>query len=290
MTAPDPELETRLTGSEEERLDAARQLRLQPDPSFVELLRQARARESVRWIRTALDEAIAACAGEESESTDIARGDEDSDLRQAYEDGTRDGIRQALHELSPLVGLARAAAEDNEHEDLNRQLDRLRAACSGLRGFLFASSPREEREFDLSKAPREMAESPPIVCPKGVVSARGISPLPVRGDSDLLELALRPVVINAIEAVASVEREVPNSVTISWGLERASCWVMVIDRGPGIDPSRNLLAAGNSSKQGHIGFGLATAAAAMRSLGGQVTLERNSHGGTSALLQWQGAR
>jgi len=290
MSAPNSDLKTALSGSESERLLAARQLRVEPQASLVEELKQARAREKVRWIRTALDEAIGACQGVQApKSLHETVSEEDLDARQAYEDGRSDGLRQALHELSPIVGLARSASEDDDFEEVNRQLNRLRAVCAGLRGFVHASSPRQFGEFDLSDVPLSLAASPPIECPEGVVTAQGASPLMVRGDRDLLELALRPVVINAIEAVCTLGEPAANAVTISWGLEQDSCWVVVIDHGPGIDPRLDLLSAGLTTKPGHIGFGLATTQAAMDSLDGLVEVKANEHGGATVLLEWGGA-
>lgn len=288
MAPPNSDLKTALSGSESERLLAARQLRVEPQASLLEDLKQARARERVRWIRTALDEAITACKGVQAHIPSTV-SEEDLDARQAYEDGRSDGLRQALHELSPIVGLARSASEEDDSEEVSRQLNRLRAVCAGLRGFVHASSPRQFGEFDLSDVPLSLAASPPIDCPEGVVTAQGASPLMVRGDRDLLELALRPVVINAIEAVCSLGEPPASAVTISWGLEQDSCWIVVIDHGPGVDTRLDLLSAGLTTKPGHIGFGLATAKAAIDSLNGLIEIKANEHGGATVLLQWQGA-
>lgn len=284
--------ESALAGDEVERLRAARELRVDPRSDLLKCLQQARARERVHWIRIALDEAIAACEGVDVEPPSFSSEvvEDEVDAEQAYADGRRDGLRHALHEIAPIVGLARAAAEDRDEPELDRQLERLRAACSGLRGFITASSAREFREFDLSRIPLGLAAAPPIDCRKGVVAARGVSPLLVRGDSDLLELALRPVVVNAIEAVHELsENPPPNAVTLSWGLEGPFCWVVVIDQGPGLNSDLGVFSPGASTKPGHLGFGLTTALTAMTSLGGRAEIDGNEHGGTTVLLEWRGA-
>ncbi len=284
--------ESALTGEEGERLRAARELRIEPRPELLKFLQKARARERVRWIRIALDEAITACEGIEISSSVVESvATEDSvDAEQAYADGQRDGLRQALHELAPIVGLARAAAEEGNETEIHRHLERLRAACSALRGFVTASAAREFREFDLSLIPLSMATAPPLECPNGLITARGVTPLLVRGDRDLFELALRPVVINAIEAVCDLDDDPPpNGVRISWGLEGDLCWVVVIDQGPGIEPLGDLFSSGVSGKPGHPGLGLATARTAMNSLGGRLKIGGSKHGGTTVLLEWQGA-
>jgi sensor histidine kinase regulating citrate/malate metabolism len=62
----------------------------------------------------------------------------------------------------------------------------------------------------------------------------------------------------------------------------------VIDRGPG--PPHFLAAlrnAGVSTKEGHPGYGLATASEAMRSLRGAVEIQRNDRGGATVVLSWK---
>jgi signal transduction histidine kinase len=292
MTPSVSDYESALSGTEASRLQAARELRRTPEAQLLAVLQKARAREGVRWIRIALDEAIAAARDVETPAADdhFPVEQDDSDALQAYADGRRDGLRQALHELSPIVGLARVAAEDGDEVGVSRQLDRLRAVCAGLRGFASASAVAQIGEFDLSSVPLGLAENPPIDCPEGLISANGVSPLLVRGNRDLLELALRPVVVNAVEAVRSLGGEPqPNAVMISWGLEQESCWIAVIDRGPGPASEDDPFLPGASTKPDHLGFGLTTAQAAMASLGGEVEMGLNGHGGTSVLLQWGGA-
>lgn len=293
MTADRDDLEAALHGPEAERLRSARELRRHPDRQLLKALIEARARERVRWVRTALDEAIESCknagSGVRVPLVSKSAAEDDSDARQAYLDGRSDGLRQALHEISPLVGLARAAAEEGEEEAIAHQLERLRAVCAGLRSFVSAAQGPDFREFDLSKIARHFAKQPPLECPADLIGARGTVPLIARGDPDLLQLALRPVVINAIEAVVSLGPPLPaHGIVISWGVEGHSSWVAVIDRGPGLESSGDLFAAGATTKHGHLGFGLTTTQTAMASLGGRAEISSNRDGGATVVLEWPG--
>jgi signal transduction histidine kinase len=279
-----------LSGGEHERLVAARFLRANPAASAVSDLKAALARENVRWIRTALAEAIEACEGEATVSPMPPLAlDESADALQAYADGKRDGLRTALHELTPLLGMARVAAEAelSPGSEVQTQLERMRAVSGALRQLVNASAVAERTEFDLSEVLLGFERSPPVPCPAGVVGTRGTTPFVVRGDRDLLGVAVQPVLANAIEAVLSVSPSPPRrSVMISWGADNDAYWIATIDSGPGPPPGGDAFALGATNKDGHFGFGLSTTRTAMESLGGSAAIERNSSGGATLLLRW----
>lgn len=278
---------------DEERLRLARDLRRHPRPEAVAPLKAALAREHVRWVQVALRAAIDACEGAASPTVaDPSAEDEaevSEDIRQAYADGRRDGLRQALHEIAPLLGLARAAAESDldEQSQVRTQLERLRAVMGALRQLVSASAVPERREFDLAVLLAALRLSPPTPCPDGTVGTRGDSPFVVTGDRDLIELAVRPLLTNAIEAVLSVVPAPPaRSVMVSYGIEHASYYIAIIDAGAGIATGVEPFAPGVSTKKDHFGLGLATAQTAIESLGGSLVLESNRQGGATAILRW----
>jgi two-component system sensor histidine kinase FlrB len=109
----------------------------------------------------------------------------------------------------------------------------------------------------------------------------------ISGDRDLLELAVRPLLTNAIEAVLSVASAPPaRSVMLSYGTEQVAYYIAVIDAGPGLATGTELLAPSVTTKEGHFGLGLATARTAIESLGGTLVLETNPQGGATAILRW----
>jgi signal transduction histidine kinase len=282
---------------DEERLAAARDLVRNPRPVALGPLTKALKRERVSWVRTALEEAIERCQalGETPglETEESSRPDEDDlDRLQAYADGRREGMRQVLHELASPLGLAHAALarEPADIEEAMRQLGRMRHIAAALRSLIGASGVVQASEFDFAPHLSAFEVSPPVECPDGLVAAQGPRPFPVRGDRDLLELAVQPLVVNAIEAVLGIGGDPPaRGVIVSWGPDRQGCYVAVIDEGPG-PPARleELIALGASDKPGHIGFGLETARTAIASMDGKLTLERNRRGGATAILRWPG--
>lgn len=271
----------------------ARWLRRHPEPRAVAPLKAALARENVQWVRVALREAIeesersAAVGADDASAADTTETTED--IAQAYADGRRDGLRQALHEITAPLGLARAAAESElgEGNPVRTQLDGMRAVVGALRQLVSASDVSERRDFDLGQLMSDLCRSPPAPCPAGVVGCRGDAPFVIKGDPDLLELALRPPLTNAIEAVLSVTpTPPPRSVMLSYGIEDTAYFVAVIDRGPGLVADPALLTTGVSTKDGHIGLGLKIARTAIESLGGSFGIADNHQGGATAILRW----
>ena len=283
--------------NDEERLTAARDLVQRPRTEALGPLKKALQRERVSWIRTALNEAIERCealgAPPGLETEESSRPDEDDlDRLQAYADGRREGMRQALHELASPLGLAHAALgrEPADMEEAMRQLTRMRHIAAALRSLISASGVPQPAEFDFAPHLSGFGASPPVQCPDGLVAAQGPRPFPVRGDRDLLELAVQPLVANAIEAVLGIGGDPPaRGVIVSWGPDRQGCYVAVIDEGPGPPAElEKLIALGASDKPVHIGFGLETARTAIASMNGELTLERNRRGGATAILRWPG--
>lgn len=275
-----------LSADEHVRLAAARALTRHPDPSAISELERALARESVSWVRLAIKSALETCVSV-NESPSQLNADADLDADQAYADGRRDGLRQALHEIAPIVGLARLANHrGGETSEVSRHLDSLRQVCDALRRLVDASAPAYVEDFDLAGALREVVHSSPHA---SLTTLSGPAPFVVTGDSDLLRICVAPLLANAAEAVLLThEKPSRGSVLLTWGAEGSSYWVAVIDRGPGPPRTRGIFDVGSSSKEGHFGLGLATAVAAARSLGADLSIERNSHGGATAIVTWSG--
>src|SRR5207249_1771840 len=149
----------------------------------------------------------------------------------------------------------------------------------GLRTLSAATQAPDPTEFDLASELAEIATAIAAewLCP---IHVNGPAPFIVTSDRSLLSVALRNILVNAIEATLAVgAAEEARAVVVTWGVSSDGFHVTVIDRGPG--PPRFLAAvqkAGVSTKQGHAGYGLATASEAMNSLGGSVHVRRNDRG------------
>ena len=117
----------------------------------------------------------------------------------------------------------------------------------------------------------------------------GPSPFLAEIDPGLFKLALSNVVRNAVEALEATAADGEATIALNWGRAGHEIWVAVIDSGPGFDgdPS-SLVDLGKSTKDEHIGFGLATAKQAMQAMEGDVYPSNAAQGGARVELRWFG--
>jgi signal transduction histidine kinase len=293
-------LETLQATRETDRLAAARsitRLGCELSPEDYRAVQQALARETVPWVRGALAEIVAASDhGIVDAGVAVPAPSWDADLEGLDPAEARQVIntstKRVLHEVSAVVGRAKLAASADlgtgyADSETARQLEFLSDVCAGLRTLSAATQVPELVEFDLAQELVELARSvaDEMICP---VRASGHGPFIVTSDKRLLRVAVRNILINAVEATLAVgAADESRAVTLTWGVSADGFHATVIDRGPG--PPGFLAAIrkpGVSTKEGHPGFGLATASEAMRSLGGSVQIRRNDRGGATVVLAW----
>jgi signal transduction histidine kinase len=293
-------LEGLRSNRDEDRLNAARELLHHVGRTPLDLdqqVREAFARETVPWIKGALAEVIAADAGATwDESIVIPAPSWSADLEGLDPETAREVInrstRRVLHEVAAVVGRAKLAAAadlDSAYDDSDtaKQLNFLSDVCAGLRTLSAATQAPDLKEFDLAGELGGIAAAVEAewICP---VHANGPAPFIVRADRELLGVAVRNILVNALEATLAIgPAESARAIVVTWGVSSGGFHVTVIDRGAG--PPRFLAAvrtAGVSTKPGHAGYGLATASDAMSSMGGSVHLRRNDQGGATVVLAW----
>ena len=283
------------SGRVSERLRAARHLARIAKAEDHDELRQALDREEVRWIRIALQAGVERALGgrqdEIQEREFVAPGDEDSRaVEAAYSQGVQNTAAMMLHELEPLVGLARMHARDEvgnfTASATKRQLDRLKTVLDVFDKLRQAASAPMMVEFDLSAALRGAAEG--IAASEARVEFSGPTPHSVVGDVGLIELAFVNGLRNAVEATeASSRPPAERRVTVSWDESDTEYWVVVIDRGVGLPAGTDkLIEAGATTKPNHHGMGLQLARRAMASHMGTLTLAPRVDGGTSFEIRW----
>lgn len=284
-----------------ERLQAARtilEVMTEVSPEIAQAVSAALARETVPWVRGALAEIL---SGEEGrilqDGVVVPAPSWDRNLEGLDADVARQVInvstRRVLHEVSAVVGRAKLAARADfpgayVGSETSQELDFLSDVCDGLRTLSAATQTPQATEFDLSEELENAAEAArrEMLCP---VQATGPSPFIVITDRTLLRLAVKNVLVNAIEATLAVgAADDSRAVVLSWGVSPDGFHTTVIDRGPG-PPAflATLRSAGVSTKQGHPGYGLATASEAMKSLNGTVEIRRNDRGGATVVLAWK---
>ncbi len=267
-------------------------------PQDDERIRRALAQEELPWIRGVLLEILATGSPALEDGVVVSAPSWDERLDSVDADLARQCLnmtaRRVLHEVSSVVGRAKVAAKEElsagyHDSETARELTFLSDVCTGLRTLAGASEAATLLEFNLSQELEELADavSREMVCP---ILATGPAPFLVTTDRGLLSLAVRNVLVNAVEATFSVGPAESRPIMLTWGSSPGGTHTTVIDRGPGppqfLATSRS---AGVSTKEGHPGYGLATASEAMRSLGGGVRIHRNDRGGATVVLSWRDA-
>jgi K+-sensing histidine kinase KdpD len=279
--------------SAHERLKAARFLERNSDPSDLSALRDARKVETVSYVQDSLDRALShsieRAPSVESHEVDEPEVPEEARKRiraQAIEWST--GF--VLHEVASLTGLiARAASQEIPDFDASKTrrhiqtLQRIFPAIERLKGATIA--PKLE-QFDLAELLSEIQAAE--TTESGIaISPQGPRPLVITSDPALLRLAVQNGVRNAIEAIGEAPTDDPHPIVLTWGETDTDYWIVVIDRGLGIvGPTDSVFEIGKTRKAGHIGFGLPIARQAIETLGGSVTLEPATGGGTRYELRW----
>jgi signal transduction histidine kinase len=270
-----------------ERLEAARYFATNAIPSHEAALREALTRERVHWIRAALKRALAKMlptAEFISAETSVDRDDvPERFAAQVYADALETAASQLIHEVEPILGTLRLAAEgeiqnfgeSNTSRNLDR-LDDLLAAFSRLRRA--ASAPKTE-DFSLDEVVQRCIQESPVSENVHIQKAGPLQCIVV-GDSGLVAMCLNNGLRNAIEATSALSAETKSPpITIAWGQTDIDCWVSIVDSGVGFKGNlQRALEMGTTTKQGHLGMGLAIANQALGSMGGKLLLVPNARG------------
>lgn len=284
-----------LSDEAETRLSGARFLALNSRCEDAAAIRRSLNREKIPWIRRALERAVeragtsrsARRSSIEVKSLDLPPLTMIDDLRaEAVEEVTG----TIVHEMAPVIGLLRVQARreiPNYESSQSRSLvELLNTFLGGIRELKSAVATPRFVALDLPKLVRS-------VCPafedghREWIRIAGHDPFPVVVDRSQLCLALQNTLRNAIEAVAEFSSKNPPEVIINWGHAGAEDWLAVIDSGPGFpaEPAE-ALRLGSTTKDAHIGFGLATAQQAMRRMEGDVYVSNGPDGGARVELRW----
>ena len=274
--------------SSDVRLRAARELAALALEVDEPALRRRRRVESVPWVRTAIEEALASissspAAGSEEPISD--EGGEEVDVASEYLEGVRLTTDRLVHELRSIVGTLRYWAE-REHPSYGgsgteRQIDRLRRCLKAIDYVgKVARSPTVE-QFDLSQLIAD--EISAVTGLNDVTTLIGPQPFISIGDRGVVGLVLS----NALRNAAESGGDQPPAVHVNWGETEIEYWVAVFDRGPGLPQEPEaLFDFGSTTKQEHVGAGLAIVGQAAVALKGTVTLSEEADGTTKFEFRW----
>jgi len=270
-----------------ERLEAARYFAANATPSHEAALREALTRERVHWISAALKRALAKILPNAefiSAESSVDRDDvPERFAAQVYADALETAASELIHEVEPILGTLRLAAEgevpnfgeSNTGRNLDR-LDDLLAAFSRLRRA--ASAPKTE-DFSLDEVVQRCIQESPVSESIHIQKAGPLQCI-VAGDSGLIAMCLNNGLRNAIEATSALSAHTKSPpITIAWGQTDIDYWVSIVDSGVGFKGNlQRAFEMGTTTKQGHLGMGLAIANQALSSMGGTLLLLPNARG------------
>ena len=159
-----------------------------------------------------------------------------------------------------------------------RDADRAKDIVGRMRDHIKKAPPRKER-FDLNAATNEV-----IVLAQSVTHRNGVSVqtrlanglLPVLGDRIQLQQVLLNLILNAAEAMGSVE-EGARELLISTEQDQAGALVAVRNSGPGIDAQHldRVFDAFYTTKSSGTGMGLSICRSIIHAHGGKLWAEAN---------------
>jgi len=282
------------SSSPHDRLKAARFLSDVVQLGDLRLFQDIRARETVSYVKSALDLAIS--RARDLAATETAPSASAVLLTEEVKDALKSKAvkviaGQLLHELGSPIGLVALAASrevpEYENSRTRKRVEALQRTFEALEFLQTAATEAKTTSFDLSEAVSEVALAEKQNA--GIeISLEGRRPFPVTTDKRLFELALSNGVRNALEAIAgSGMPPKAHPVVITWGETDVEYWVSVLDAGPGLtNVNANHFDIGNTGKSGHSGFGLAIARQAMQSIGGSAELSPGAKSGARFDLRW----
>ncbi|MBV8825485.1 MAG: AAA family ATPase [Hyphomicrobiales bacterium] len=162
--------------------------------------------------------------------------------------------------------------------------DRAGAIVERIREQIKKAPPRKER-FDLNAAIDEV-----IVLARSAIMKNGVlvqtrlahGLLPVQGDRVQLQQVVLNLVLNAVEAMASIEAE-PRELSISTEQDETGVGVAVSDTGPGVDPEHHerVFEAFYTTKSSGVGMGLSICRSIINAHGGRLWAEANEPRGAT---------
>lgn len=292
--------------SRDVRLNAARFFALNAQPAEISFLTTSLAGETVPWIKRALERALDrakhVASGVPIQTVQSPNVEPSAQLvRDLRAEAVEEVAGTILHEFSPIIGSIKLSAErefnDYRGSNTERLIEQLSSLLKAVRTLKQAAATPNYITFDLACLIDEVVEMQAELINQVMKKHEGESPINFRtagarpflveADRGQLHIALTNGLRNAIEAVAEWTRVQPPEIVINWGRAGVENWLVILDTGKGFTGNpENALKLGNSNKRDHIGYGLATAQFAMRSIEGDVFVSNNPQGGAQFELRW----
>lgn len=216
-----------------ERLKAARYFALHASAEDHRALQNARSKETIPWIKRALDRSLDR-AGRPAITSSRATTHEDdvhleppkhmlAEVRSVAIDQLASTI---IHELSTIVARLKITAprEVNDYSNSNTKVlvDSLAGLLGGIRNLKTAVGKPSYIELDLANECRQTCAI--FLEASHVFRFAGPSPFLAEIDPGLFKLALSNVVRNAVEAISSDNTVGDPTITLNWGHAGHEVW------------------------------------------------------------------
>lgn len=265
-----------------ERLSAARYLQFWALPGDIPVLRDAIAKESVGWVRRALESALQRLGDKQIVTVDLDQlRQEDSETSADVAAIARARVaRTVVHELEPIVGVIEYYASNEftgyEASRTKHHVERLAAMLRAIETLGKITSTPSVEPVDIARLLTELIESERTVFDVDI-RVEGPIRLVLSTDAGLLRLIVSNGIRNACESVVQVYDR-PTTVAVIYGATDRDAWITIADNGIGLPSgsSENLFEMGRSTKEDHLGMGLTLSYEAAKALGGELRLVMDS--------------
>jgi len=290
-------LDCLFASSSSERFRAAYELSKIALTEDLTALLHARKLERDAFVLRQLNATIAICSKHQGPPKPLVSNDHDVDedpLLRVRAQATEWIAGILLHEIGSKLGLVALSASkeipEYESSKTQRFIRNLQGIFDAIEQLKSATIEPRMEQFDLFELIEEV-EKVEIDGKNIEVLFVGMRPFVITGGRQLIRLAISNGIRNAVEAVGVQTLEGSTGrnshITVSWGTTDKDYWISIIDTGPGLpDSVRSSFDIGNSTKDGHHGFGLSIAKQALETLGGDISLTSSTGGGAKFEIRW----
>lgn len=252
-------------------------------------LRVLRASEHDVWVKRGMDFRLAESAGaaQASDDDELVDPATAAEIREQARSEIAELMVHELRHASLRIELAAEQEIENFAESQTKlAVEGFRRIASSLSQLADSGKPARMVEIAIAdvvqEAAAEFAQSlwpPDLVGPAQVVA---------EADPGMLQLAVANSIRNAVES-SEAAFHTASPVFVTWGRTDRDAWVAIHDDGVGLDSEPNVLFEAHTTTKGgsmHTGLGLTVARNAMKSMGGDVTLENRLPRGALCELRW----
>lgn len=278
-----------------DRLKAARFFSTNPTTISADTLREALAKETVPWITKALILALERSDISVVRPVDVSTSTDGEVnhriVRSIMAAATEEVTGTILHEFGTIVGelSLKASVEFENFKDSETQklITRIKELLKAVRRLKEAAGSPSYSEFDLSELIAEILEENKDITEGINISEGGQRPFIISADRGSMYLAIINGLRNASESVKAYSRKDQPEIIFSWGRAGDENYFAMIDSGSGFKGNpQDALRIGVTNKPNHTGYGLATAASAMKAMEGDLKVSNSLDGGARFELRW----